>query len=121
MRAKIAVDTRVNGIVWGFKPSLDAIASPNWFSGISSTIIVLTGNAIPKPFKNIGKFTVPMATTGNTILRATLIISEIHIFNVRLNLLNILLKKITFQSTYTQCTEDLYIVIGYINYNLTNT
>ena len=45
---------------------------------------------------------------------------EIYAFLMRLNLLNIFFIN-TFQSTYTQRTEDLYRVIGYMIHNLTKT
>ena len=115
-----AVDANVNGMVFGCNPSLPAMKSPNWFSGSKSTSTVLTGNAIANPFRKTGKFTVPMATRGKTILREMLIIKEMHKVSIRLNLLNIFFIN-TFQSTYTQRTEDLYRVIGYVIHNLTKT
>ena len=115
-----AVDANVNGTVCGRNPSLAAMKSPNCFSGSKSTRIVLTGNAMENPLKKMDQFTVPMATRGKTILSAMLMIREIQKFSIRLNLLNIFFIN-TFQSTYTQRTEDLYRAIGYKIHNLTNT
>lgn len=121
MKDNTAVETKVNGNVCGFKPSFDAIASPSRLIGIRSTITVLTGNAMENPFRKIGTFTVPMAITGNTILRAMLIIKEIHMFKIKLNLLNIFFIKLPSNLHTHNVQKICILLLATLIYNLTNT
>lgn len=78
------VETIVNTGVFGLSLNSDANFAPHETTGRTNTRIVLTGNAIAKPEKNVPHVKNPFSA-GRTALSAMLIISDTQMLSITSN------------------------------------
>ena len=81
------VETIVNTGVFGLSLNSDANFAPHETTGRTNTRIVLTGNAIAKPEKNVPQVKNPFSA-GRTALSAMLIISDTQMLSITPNYLH---------------------------------